>query len=1051
MFRRPLAASSAVATALVLAGPIGADAVEPIRPGVVQESALDGDGVFEAALEAGQLARVRLTQVGVDVTMEVSGPDGTVLATADLARVRESQETCTWLVSASGPHRIVVRAARVPPGARVLLRLDSGPPTDAEKLLEAERRFGEGVRERDTPRAGFRERAVTAFADAAALWRQAGDHQAEARALIARGVTLNAIDPAAADRDCVAALALAQDLGDVAQETDALTCVAETAYALGAYDAAVEAQQNALAAARAWGNRFRESESLQNLAVFHAARSETALARDRYEEAIAQARETGDHEVLTIGLVSLGALLGDTGAHQQGYDLAREASEVHRAAGHQDRDVTVLGNMAASLFMLGDLDETEALAREGLALSRRLEIRASEVYMLARLSDIATERGDSKEAIARAREAQAVAARANLPREERVALDRLGLAHFKAGEVSQALEAVDASIAVSRRLGQPPTVRALLNLCRLHEAAGDLERAAVDCAEARRMTSVTSWQQYEPLASYLLARVVRRQGRPEEALRLVEDALERLEVGRRQVRRVDWREAFVASHREIDEFHVDLLVEAAVRDGGPRAAADAFDAAERARTRALRDALIQSRLGAREGIDERLAARERELRRLIAREVEIQLRRPGAGLPLPKAGRLEGLERELRELEGEIRRLGPRYADLDSSSRLGVRELQARVLDEDTVVLAFALGASRSALWVVTRVTLEMHLLPGRARIEELARAAYGSFSRPRSPREPASRELARLIVPPAQPRLRKRVVVIADGVLHYLPLAALPDPRGGALVDRHEIVVLPSLSTVGLLRAAAPPSSHARAVAVLADPVFRADDARIAEGARAAASPVRVASDASRAAEDFAGLDQLPRLVFTRREAARIASLAGEPARSLVALDFDATLRTVREGRLRDYRFVHFATHGFLNTRRPELSGLVLTLFDAEGRAQDGFLSSLDAFNLDLSAEVVVLSACRTALGKEVKGEGLVGLPQAFLYAGARRVVSSLWAVDDAATAALMGRFYEGLLARSPVRPAAALRDAQAYVRAQPQWRHPYYWAGFQLLGDWN
>ncbi len=1032
------------AAAFLLAGTAGA--AEPLRPGSIHEGVLGSDArAFEAELEAGQLARVELTQVGIDASLEVTGPDGRVLARVDDARVRESTEAFTWVVPASGTHRIVVRARRSPPGSRFLVRVDVGPPADAEARLAAERAFGEGVRERESAGAGFRMRAVAAFGRAATLWRGIGDVRSEIRARVALGVAVNFIDPPASADECARALRSAQDAGDTMLETDALSCVAEAAYALGAYDEAVEAQQNALAAARAWGNRFRESESLQNLGVFHAARSEMALAQDRYEESIALAREIGDDEVLVVGLASLAALVSNRGAHQHAYDLLLEGLQVHRASGQPSDDLTSLGNMATSLFMLGDLDEAGAVARRGLEIARRAEARLSEVYMLSRLSAIAAERGEANEAIALARQAHAVAERAKAPREERVALDYLALAHFKAGEIPQALEAVAASVAVSQRIGQAPTVRALLNLCRLHEAAGDLPRAEANCAEARRQMQLTAWEQYEALGSYLLARVARRQGRPDEARRLVEHALGHAEAERSQVRRVDWREALVASHREIDDFHVDLLVEAAVARGGTEAAADAFDAAERARTRVLRDALTESRQGVREGIDERLAARQRELRRLIAREVETQFRRTEASSPHP--GRLARLERDLRELDAEIRRLTPRYAELDRSAVLGVRDLQAQ-LDDETVVLALALGATRSTLWVVTRETLEMHALPDRARIEELARTAHGSLSSAKAPRTAAARELSRLVVAPAQPRLRKRVVVIADGMLHYVPFAALPDPRGGILLERHQVVALPSVSTVRLLRAVAP-APPSKTVAVLADPVFRVDDARVTGGAKPA-EPVRVADDASRAARDFAGLDHLERLVFTRREAMRSASLAGAE-RSLVALDFDASLRTVREARLGEYRFVHFATHGFLNTRRPELSGLVLSLFDSEARAQDGFLSALDAFNLDLSADVVVLSGCRTALGKEVRGEGLVGLPQAFLHAGTRRVVSSLWAVDDAATAALMGRFYEGLLGATPVRPAAALRDAQAYVRSRPQWRHPYYWAGFQLLGDWN
>jgi CHAT domain-containing protein len=152
----------------------------------------------------------------------------------------------------------------------------------------------------------------------------------------------------------------------------------------------------------------------------------------------------------------------------------------------------------------------------------------------------------------------------------------------------------------------------------------------------------------------------------------------------------------------------------------------------------------------------------------------------------------------------------------------------------------------------------------------------------------------------------------------------------------------------------------------------------------------------------------------------------------------------------LAHYRIVHFATHGFVNDRHPDLSGLVLSLVDRQGNAQDGFLRLRDVYALHLPAELVVLSGCQTGLGEEIRGEGLVGLVRGFMYAGTPRVVASLWSVEDRATAALMSEFYRRLLGSSRP-PAEALRQAQLAIRAQPRWRHPFYWAGFAFQGDWQ
>jgi len=294
----------------------------------------------------------------------------------------------------------------------------------------------------------------------------------------------------------------------------------------------------------------------------------------------------------------------------------------------------------------------------------------------------------------------------------------------------------------------------------------------------------------------------------------------------------------------------------------------------------------------------------------------------------------------------------------------------------------------------------------------------------------------------------------VADGALEYLPFAALPDPlsRRGEPLGRRELVQLPSASALAVLRGETEsrPGGQ-RLVAVLADPVFSAEDSRVGLPAGTRRRLPAVASAAERAAADAGfGGGRLPRLPATRREAAAIIA-AAPPHQARAALDFEASRRLALDGELQGYRIVHFATHSLLDNVHPELSGVVLSLVDASGRAQEGYLRLDDVFNLRLPVDLVVLSACRTALGRELRGEGLMGLTRGFLYAGAKGVVASLWTVDDRATAELMGRFYRALLGPEHLRPAAALRVAQDGLRGHRRWSHPYYWAGFVLQGEWR
>ena len=310
----------------------------------------------------------------------------------------------------------------------------------------------------------------------------------------------------------------------------------------------------------------------------------------------------------------------------------------------------------------------------------------------------------------------------------------------------------------------------------------------------------------------------------------------------------------------------------------------------------------------------------------------------------------------------------------------------------------------------------------------------------------------------PATPE--SRWVIVADGALEYLPFGALPDPSssGASLTPvfvRHRIVSAPSATAVALMRAdRSSRTPAAKRLAILADPVFSADDTRVksnAAGAGATRKPD--APDVDMAAVmrsiDDVGLASLPRLTFSRDEAAAIAKLV-PAAQRFEAVDFQANRATVLGEAIRDYRVLHLATHALLNNEHPELSGVVLSLVDPSGQPQNGFLRLHELYNLKLGADLVVLSACQTALGSEMRGEGLQSVARGFMYSGASSVLATLWRVDDRATSEFMTRFYRQLLQQN-LTPAAALQAAAAELAKDPRWRAPYHWAAFTLQGEWK
>ena len=611
----------------------------------------------------------------------------------------------------------------------------------------------------------------------------------------------------------------------------------------------------------------------------------------------------------------------------------------------------------------------------------------------------------------------------------------------------------------------------------------------------------------------------------ESAVGNYRDAIRTIETLRAGSLRADEaRTSFLATTKDVFDEAASALAEMALLSspgGAPLSgkaleyAAEAFKVTEQSRSRSLLDLLSETGASITEGIPAELLKRKQEN---LDQQQEIAEALMGISLsdepqkkkPSEFEGDLEKLQTEFDSIENQIRTASPRYASLTAGQPLSLADVQQRVLDDQTVLLEYSLGTDASYLWAETKGGASLYKLPARPTIDKLAtdlraqlipsklqRRIVGidvmadsqrglgisstPFAEDAAAFVTASAGLYKAVIEPAASTIgEKRLLVVADGALNYVPFEVLVKTSDSAdysslpyLIKSNEIVYAPSASVLGAIRGQANTRSD-RAILIVADPVFNSIDSRAHGTTSSSAADTRglgiqsalsdvSGKDASATAET-AKMQGLPlaRLAGTRAEAEQIVKLArAAGGQADVWLDLDASEENVEARDISKYRILHIATHGLLNAERPQFTGLVLSLIG--NKSEDGFLRTDEVFNLRLGSPLVMLSACETGLGKEKRGEGVMGLTRAFMYAGAPTVGVSLWSVADKSTAELMADFYKRLLGPSSgtsstasvsstgVTASAAMRESQLAMIAGKKYSAPFYWAPFVLVGDWR
>jgi len=780
--------------------------------------------------------------------------------------------------------------------------------------------------------------AIPKFEQAAILYRQVGEKSSEARSLAYIGYIYDSLgEKQKALEFYNQALPLFQTVGNREGEAATFNNIGSVYNSLGEKQKALEFYNQALSLRRAVGDRRGEAYTLHNIGFVYDSLGEHQKALEFYNQALPLRRAVGDRGGEAATLNNIGLVYDDLGEHQKALEFYNQALPLIRTVGGREGEAATLNNIGAVYNSFGEKQKALKTYNQALSLLRAVGDRRGEAYTL----------------------------------------HNIGFVYDSLGEKQKALEFYNQALPLRR-------------------AVGDRE------GEADTLYNVASLQ--------------RNQGNLKQALTLMDSVITIIENLRTKIGSQELRASYFATVQDYYELYIDLLMQLHQQNPNQGYDALALNASERSRARGLLELLTEAGTDIRSGVDPKLVDRERTLQQQLdtVEKRRIQILSGNHTKEQAEAIKREQITllEDYRQVQADIRATSPSYAALTQPKPLTLTEIQQQVLDDDTLLLQYSLGEERSYLWAVTKTSITSYELPKRTEIEAAAQQFYRLLNspdyrlgqqrsiirvEPTSPATEAVTNLSQMLLEPVAQQLgNKRLLIVSDGALQYIPFSALPVPGAKEtevvpLLVKHEIVNLPSASTLAVLRNEINGRKPApKTVAVLADPIFSSNDERlktlVGVGAQGVAPLQRAMPDdvdslalARSARESGVTFKRLP---FTRTEGDRILSLV-PAAQKMQAFDFAASRTTATNPQLSQYQIVHFATHGILNSKNPELSGIVLSLVDEKGTPENGFLRLQDIFNLNLPAELIVLSACETGLGQDVKGEGLVGLTRGFMYAG--------------------------------------------------------------------
>lgn len=1072
---------------------------------------------YRVALKAGEYMKLAVLRSGIDFAMEAIDPSGK--AAARIAMGNSGPTDSLWLTAKmTGDFQIKIRSVEdAGINGRYIIRLEivadlETAPASDQAYVKAHRLYWEATKLNDQGGAELLHQAAEKYQEALVLWRALGDRLGEASTLHMIGYVYDRLGESEKAVDRYAqALSIWRTLKSRSENQ------ANTLYNLGSIYSftgkvaeATACYKEAIELRRASGNKGGQSFALNNLGQVYVNVGEFEAALKSHQEALRLRIETADIEGQARSLSNISGVYFRLGEFQEALNYCKQALPLRRAAGDLRGEAVTLSNIGSNYRELGEpLRALEYYQQaysllQAFSLQQGTKDQINEAGTLDGIGAAYYDLGDYSKALDYQKQSLSARHLINDRYGEGASLASVARSYARMGDRQKALESFEQSLQLSRatgdRRGEAFTLR---NAGELYRELGDQKKALAYFNDGLVLSRAIKNRFAEASLLYDVARIEQSAGHFDVARSQVESAIAIVESTRARVASTDLRASFLASKQDFYELDIDLLMQS---DGDRKQERliKAFGVSEQRRARSLLDSLGQAQASIGRVVSPELLARERALRAKLDQQAESQIKllsgKHSEEQAAVLAKEVATVSADYEQVLSEITASDPRYAALTKSAPLNLPEFQRKIIDPDTLLLEYSLGNERSYLWAVTPTDITGYELPGRAEIESQARNIYelltarNRFVKFEKPDERQARiakadaeyataagRLSQVLLGPIAAKLNgKRLLIVSDGALQYLPFAALPSPVVNLakeneqttretyrpLIVDHEVTNLPSASILSVLRREVAGRKPApKTVAVLADPVFSKTDERViaapsvrqrgnqrANSHEAVRGVDAIENELVRAVRDVGGENgfEIDRLPSTRKEAEAILGLVTK-SKQFEALDFHANRAAATSPELSQYRIVHFATHGLLNTTHPGLSGLILSLVDRQGNEQNGFLTTHEVFDLNLPADLVVLSGCRTGLGKEIKGEGMLSLTRGFMYAGAARVAVSLWDVNDKSTAELMAGFYRGMLGKKHLSPAAALREAQVGMWKSTGGRAPYYWAAFVLQGEYR